>query len=157
MDPLLQVDGAIAALERGPELPDRDLVAFALERARDQAIRAVAQPFGLSDASIGTDEFYWSLVQSALAGDAEPGEGLCQRSARDVIGFQRYQQLDPGWLACLWYRLTSERVAFPNHVDARASGFLSLGDLQEAAQQTLVVSVKVWKSSGIINPCVIPC
>ncbi len=125
------IQQAMAAVQGREDLPDRSGVLGVLEKARDQALRAQQEhPFHRSEALLGADDYYLSLVQSARHGDAAVPRAARLRVMRglDIIGLGKYEDLDPGWLASLWHRLQDHRVPFPTHIQRDMDGVIQIAE-----------------------------
>jgi hypothetical protein len=100
-----------------PDLPNADRVKGVLERALGQIDRARNLKLNAADATVHSDEFDLSVVQSAMNA---PKDDTRMRSlfGRDLYGIHQYEQLDPRWISSLVADLTHSAVPFPVATDA---------------------------------------
>lgn len=104
----LSLDSAIHYVAGEPASGHRDQLLAALTAARRHAEESLQSPMHRSDGLHGADEMYLSLVAAAME-DAQRLKG--QKSI--LIGPEKFEPNDLGWVACLLARLSSQRQPFP--------------------------------------------
>ncbi len=103
----------MAAKQADPSLPDADRMVALLDRACEQARAAAAHPFDLAVA----DQYELALVRSALQ-TPRTAPTANRLLGRDLVGFHKYEDLDPGWLGTVWNHLVQSVVPFPAAANA---------------------------------------
>jgi len=107
---------AIAADREPP--PNAEQVLAVLQRASHQLATTAAHPLGASIGLEYNEDYELALVLSAFAAPGNP-LSLGRLTGRDLIGFQKYEDLDTGWLATVWNRITHSKVPFPQPDEAK--------------------------------------
>lgn len=116
---LHQIDAALEKLSGSPADATGQLARTALERARQQALRALAEPLHTSTALDHADEMALSLVLTAIesaatAAPPPPPASAPEGALKGILGGDQYEDLDPRWISSLLEYLVSKPVPFPN-------------------------------------------
>ncbi len=123
-DPIKRALKAIAASDEAKE--HRELAMMTLRTAMAQA-KHVDRNSLLKGAI--PDDYHLALVLSAMDEHLEaPGSAHFE-----VVGFDKYEDLDPGWIGSLLHRIVAKRVDFPTHTQRHVTPVVQVTDKMQIA------------------------
>ena len=126
---------AVAAIERRPDLPMQETVLRALETALRVQTNSSEPPSRHRNAAERPDDYFLCLVNSARSWDRKRADQRGRRAPPtgavkiEYAGWEKYEDLDPGWLGCFVHYLGSEKVKpFPTHSSKGIDPVIPIGD-----------------------------